>query len=298
VPDVFTFDDLCSRDRLDAGQATPARLAVIGQPVAHSASPRLHQPALDAAGIEARYIRVEVAPGRVAEAFSRMRALGFIGCNVTVPHKFEAMSACTDVHPDAAALGAVNTVRFDPDTTRGFNTDGPGFVRAIADVFDVPLSTLTVAILGAGGGAGQAVAAQCALQGVPRIILVNRSQEKLAPLVNRLAALGPATEVIALGFDDPVLQSHLLAADLLVNTTSVGLKPGDPSVIPAACLHPGQLVYDTIYQPPVTPLLALASAQGCQNANGLSLLLHQGVLAFQHWFPLTNPLPTMRQALA
>ena len=86
MPDVFTFDDLCSRERLDAGHATPARLAVIGQPVAHSASPRLHQPALDAAGIEARYIRVEVAPGRVAEAFSRMRALGFIGCNVTVPH--------------------------------------------------------------------------------------------------------------------------------------------------------------------------------------------------------------------
>lgn len=298
MPDVFTFDDLCSRDRLDAGHTTPARLAVIGQPVAHSASPRLHQPALDAAGIHSRYIRVEVSPGQVAESFSRMRALGFIGCNVTVPHKFEAMSACTEVHPDASALGAVNTVRFDPGTTRGFNTDGPGFVRAIDDVFDVPLSTLTVAILGAGGGAGQAVAAQCALQGVPRLILVNRSTEKLAPLVNRLAALGPTTEVIPLGFDDPALQAHLLAADLLVNTTSVGLKPGDPSVVPATCLHSRQRVYDTIYQPPVTPLLALATAQGCQTANGLSLLLHQGVLAFQHWFPLTNPLPTMREALA
>jgi shikimate dehydrogenase len=297
MPDVFTFDDLLSRDRLDAGESKPARLAVIGQPVAHSASPRLHQPALDSSEIDARYIRIELAPGQIAEAFSRMRALGFIGCNVTVPHKFEAMATCDDVHPDAMALGAVNTVRFDPDRTRGFNTDGPGFVRAISDAFDQPLSTLNIILLGAGGGAGQAIAAQCALQGVPRLILVNRSTEKLAPLVNRLAALGPSTEVLALGFDDPELSSHCLLSDLVINTTSVGLKPGDPSVISASCLRAGHLVYDTIYQPAVTPLLALAQSQNAKTANGISLLLHQGVLAFQHWFPTTDPLQIMRKAL-
>ena len=91
---VYTLEDLASRELLDAGADKPARLAVIGWPVAHSASPRMHQPALDAAGIDARYIRLDIEPGQVGEAFARMRALGFIGCNVTVPHKLEAMEHC------------------------------------------------------------------------------------------------------------------------------------------------------------------------------------------------------------
>lgn len=295
---IHTLNDLLSRELLDAGHDKPARLAVIGHPVAHSASPRMHQPALDAAGIDARYIKVEVPPGQVAEAFARMRALGFIGCNITVPHKFEALAACGDVHPEARALGAVNTVRFDEDTTRGFNTDGPGFVRAIADEFDFPLSTFSVMIAGAGGGAGQAIATQCALQGVPSLVLVNRTLDKLGPLVERLRALGPTTEVVALSFDDPALETHSQRCDLIVNTTSVGLKAGDGSPLPSGCLRPGLCVYDTIYQPPVTPLLREADKAGARTANGLSLLIHQGVLAFQHWFPQTDPLPFMREALA
>lgn len=293
----YTLDDLLSRDRLDAGHAKPARLAVIGHPVAHSSSPRMHQPALDAVGIDARYIKVEVPPGQVAEAFSRMRALGFIGCNITVPHKFDALAACSVVHPDARALGAVNTVRFDADGIHGFNTDGPGFVRAIVDDFEFPLSTFSVVIAGAGGGAGQAIATQCAMQGVPTLVLVNRTLDKLGPLVERLRALGPTTEVVALSFDDSELESLCQRCDLIVNTTSVGLKPDDGSPLPAGYLRPGLCVYDTIYQPAVTPLLAAADSAGCRTANGISLLLHQGVLAFQHWFPHTDPLPFMREAL-
>jgi len=293
----FTLDDLLSRDRLDAGHDKPARLAVIGHPVAHSSSPRMHQAALDAAGIRARYVKVEVPPGRVEEALKRMRALDFIGCNVTVPHKFDALAACSVVHPEARALGAVNTVRFDSDGTHGFNTDGPGFVRAIVEDFEFPLSTFSVMIAGAGGGAGQAIATQCALQGVPTLVLVNRTLEKLGPLVERLRALGPTTEVIAVSFDDPDLEDLCQRCDLIVNTTSVGLKAGDPSPLPDVCLRPGLCVYDTIYQPPVTPLLAAANAAGARTANGLTLLLHQGVLAFQHWFPQTDPLPYMREAL-
>jgi shikimate dehydrogenase len=135
---VHTLDDLRSRAALDAGADKPARLAVLGWPVAHSASPGMHQPALDAAGIDARYIRLEVEPGKIPEAFAAMRALGFIGCNVTVPHKLDALAHCGEVDPAARALGSVNTVRFDADTTRGFNTDGPGFSRAIEDDFGIP----------------------------------------------------------------------------------------------------------------------------------------------------------------
>jgi shikimate dehydrogenase len=294
---VYTMDDLVSRDVLDAGATMPARLAVIGHPIAHSASPPMHQAALDAAGIEARYIRIDVGPGQVGEAFARMRALGFIGCNVTVPHKLDAMAACDEVHPDAQAMGAVNTIRFDEDATRGFNTDGPGFAHAIEDDFNVPLASLNVVIVGAGGGAGQAVATQACLTDVKKLVVVNRTMEKLGPLVARLRLLGPQTEIVALSFDDSALAKQCLSCDLIVNTSSVGLKSGDPSILPAACLKKGHLVYDTIYQPPVTPLLALAGDLGCRTANGISMLLHQGVLAFQHWFPSAAPLPVMRAAL-
>ena len=295
---VYRLEDLVSRDVLDAGADKPAKLAVLGYPIAHSASPRMHQPALDAEGIDARYIRLEVEPGNIPEAFARMKALGFIGCNVTVPHKLEAMAACDEVHPDARALGAVNTVRFDADATRGFNTDGPGFANAIEDDFGVPLGSLTVAIAGAGGGAGQAIATQCVLLGVERLVLANRSVEKLEALAERLGELGGRTELSTFPLASAALMAACKDCDLIVNTSSVGLKEGDPSILTADCLRAGHLVYDTIYQPPVTPLLAMASALGCRTANGKSMLLHQGALAFQHWFPGTHPLAVMKAALA
>jgi shikimate dehydrogenase len=294
---VYTLDDLTSRETLDAGADKPARLAVLGWPIAHSASPRMHQPALDANAINARYIRLEVEPGNIPEAFARMKALGFIGCNVTVPHKLDAMENCTEVHPDARALGAVNTVRFDEDATRGFNTDGPGFARAIEDDFGVSLGSLKVAIAGAGGGAGQAIATQCVLLGVAKLVLVNRTAEKLGPLVKRLRELGSDTEIIPLSFEHASLAGQCRTCDLIVNTSSVGLKAGDPSILSADCLLTSHLVYDTIYQPPVTPLLALAQAKGSRTSNGLSMLIHQGALAFRHWFPQTDPLEVMRAAL-
>jgi shikimate dehydrogenase len=296
MKEVYTLEDLASRELLDAGADKPARLAVIGHPIAHSASPRMHQAALDAFGKDLRYIRLDIEPGQVGEAFVRMRALGFIGCNVTVPHKLEAMANC-EVHPDAQALGAVNTILFEEGATRGFNTDGPGFARAVADEFGVDFSSLKIAIAGAGGGAGQAIATQACLSGVPRLVLVNRTAEKLGPLVAKLRSVSPKTQIIALSFDDPALAEHCLVSDLIVNASSVGLKSGDPSILPAACLRKGQLVYDTIYQPPVTPLLAMATSIGCKTGNGLSMLINQGALAFQHWFPGTGPLPFMKSAL-
>jgi len=296
MKDVHTLEDLASRDLLDAGCDKPARLAVIGCPVAHSASPRMHQPALDEAGIPVRYIRLEVQPGQVGEAFRRMRELGFIGCNVTVPHKLEAMEHC-EVHPEARALGAVNTIRFDEVVTRGYNTDGPGFERAVEEAFQTRFSVLKVAIAGAGGGAGQAIATQACLAGVSKLVLINRSVEKLGPLLEKLRGIHPAGVMTTLAPDDVSLSEECVACDLIVNTSSVGLKAGDPSILPPACLREGQFVYDTIYQPAVTPLLALAAGKGCKTTNGLSMLVHQGALAFQLWFPGTEPLRTMRAAL-
>lgn len=291
----LTLDDLGSREELDAGESKPARLAVIGQPIAHSASPRMHQPALDQAGIDARYIALEVPPGRVAECFDRLRALGFLGCNVTVPHKFDALAACDELDEHARDLGAVNTVRFDADATRGSNTDGYGFETAIAEAFELKLPGQRVTIVGAGGGAGGAIAAQCARAGVGRLILVNRTVAKIEPLVKRLQSEG--VEAVALGLDDPTLESFARSSELIVNTSSLGLKADDPSPLPATCFSPGQCVFDSIYQPPRTRFLDRADAAGARIANGGGMLLHQGVAAFRFWFPGSDPEAAMRAGL-
>ena len=115
--------------------------------------------------------------------------------------------------------------------------------------------------------------------------------------MEKLRTLAPSVEVLASGFDAADLKSLCLDSELIVNTSSVGLKADDPTVLPSEYLRPGQAVYDTIYQPAVTPLLSAAARVGCRTANGLSMLLHQGALAFTHWFPATTPLETMRQAL-
>ncbi len=296
MKDVYNLEDLTSRDVLDQGADKPARLAVIGHPVAHSASPKMHQAALDALGIAARYIRIDVEPGQVAHAFERMRDLGFIGCNVTVPHKFEAMQHCA-VSSGAQSLGAVNTLCFGGEEACGYNTDGPGFTNAIQHDFGMSLASLKVVVLGAGGGAGQAIATQCAMLDVPRLVMVNRSLDKLTPLLDKLQGINPGLEVIALSLQDRELAAHCQDAELIVNTSSLGLKTGDPSIIPMSCLKSAHFVYDTIYQPAVTPLLAMANSAGCRTSNGMSMLLHQGVLAFQHWFHDTQPLIPMAKAL-
>lgn len=301
---VYTLADLGDRKQLDAGHAKPARLAVLGWPVAHSASPAMQQAALDLHGIDARYIRLEVAPGEVAEALRRLAALGFVGANVTVPHKFEALAACDELSATAAALGAVNTVSMAGGQLRGDNTDGPGFGRAIREDFGVDLADLRVFIVGAAGGAGSAIATHCAREGCEKLTVVNRSPDKLAELTTKLRTYfhserleGPGSRLVSLTLDDPRLREEAAGADLLVNLSSLGLKPGDPSPLPAACFKPYHLVYDSIYQPPRTRFLKDAAEAGARVANGSSLLVHQGALAFETWFALDAPVEAMRAAL-
>ena len=278
--------------------AMPARLAVLGYPVAHSASPELHQPALDAIGAGCSYIRLEVEPGRLRQAFEQMKELGFIGCNVTVPHKFEALEICDHVSDEARILGAVNTIVFDRNGSSGYNTDGPGIREAILDVFALDLEKTHTLILGAGGGAGQAIATQCALAKPQRLTLVNRSLDKIVALSKRLERISPETEILTMDFADADLKRACHDAQVLIQTTSVGLKATDPAVIAEDCFLPRHCVYDTIYQPPETPFLASARRVGCRTENGISLLIHQGAIAFQHWFPGSDPLPHMRRAMA
>jgi shikimate dehydrogenase len=298
----YHLDDLSS---INADTQKPARFAVIGNPVAHSLSPQLHQPALDALELNVRYIRVEVPEGRVAEAFEKMHEVGIQGINVTVPHKLEALDACDEVGKGARLMGAVNTIVFEGEKKVGFNTDGPGFVRAIREDFGLDLGDLRIVIIGAGGGAGRAIATQCCLEDCPQLTLANRTIEKLTsmqtlldPLLHGEKLEGPGDRLSIHALDDPALQEAIANSELIINTTSVGLKQSDPSPLPSHWIEPHHLVYDTIYNPSCTRLLRDSQAQGARIANGISLLLHQGALSLEYWTNRDAPIDAMRQGLA
>lgn len=161
----YTLADLLNEENpINAGESVPAGLAVIGFPIAHSKSPAMQQAALDAAGIKTRYIRIQASPEEFANVVRLIRDQGFIGANVTVPHKQAACALCDDTDALSRATGSVNTLVFQKDgSITGFNTDGPGFSRAIREEFSVDLRDLKIVLLGACGGAGLALAYTCAI---------------------------------------------------------------------------------------------------------------------------------------
>ncbi len=298
---VYTLADLRDWPHATAQVKTPLRLAVLGDPVAHSASPPMHNAALAAGGIDARYTRLHIRADELPEALRLVVRAGFIGVNLTLPHKVAALSLLDEVDPHAAALGAVNTVRLHGDgRLHGFNTDGPGFVQAIRADFGVDLRDLRVLILGAGGGAGRALATQCALAGCPRLALVNRTPEKIRALAESLRDLrATGTEISTLAWETAVLSTALQETDLVVNASSVGLRPGDASPLAGVPVPPRLLVFDTVYRADgrSTPLVAAARADGASAVGGMSMLLHQGALAFERWFARPAPLAIMQRAL-
>ena len=180
---------------------------------------------------------------------------------------------------------------------RGFSTDGPGFSRAVRESFGVELRDLRVLVLGAGGGAGRAITMQCAGEQCPALTLLNRSLDKLEPLLDDVAKIYPFDRVASGDLSDLFLRIGLANSDLIVNCTALGMKPGDPSPAPAKLLKASHLIYDTIYVGHRTPLLTAGDAVGAKGANGLAMLLHQGALSFKIWFDREPPLEVMRAAL-
>lgn len=282
-----------------AGRFTPpARLAVIGDPIAHSRSPQMHNPALRACGIDAQYVRVQVPVGNVARAFRRFAACGFLGVNITIPHKFEALDAVDELDPLAKALGAVNTLVIRDGRLCGYNSDGPGFLRSVKEAFGAEVDDLRILILGAGGGAGRAVAVQCALKKCPRLVLANRTSSKANALADEVRQLSPTTEVSVVSWNDESLAAEMSQIDLILNATSLGMKTADEKLLSAGALLPQHLVFDMVYRAGgETPLVADARKAGAKTVDGLTLLLHQGAISFEHWFERPAPLEAMREGL-
>jgi shikimate dehydrogenase len=251
---------------------------VMGWPVAHSRSPKLHGYWLAHYGIAGAYVPLPVAPGRVADALKGLSALGFAGCNVTIPHKLDALKLVDRVDPQAAKIGAVNTIVVEKDgTLSGFNTDGYGFVESLREARrDWKASAGPVVVLGAGGGA-RAIVMTLIAEGATDIRLLNRTAARAEELA---AAAGAQVRVLP-------WQSRADALDgaaLLVNTTSQGMVGQEPLDIALDALPKTALVSDIVYNPLITPLLAAAKARGNTVVDGLGMLLHQARPAFRAFY--------------
>jgi shikimate dehydrogenase len=293
MPQVYTLETLSSL------QGSLPLYGVIGYPVAHSLSPAMQMAAFTSSGSPAQYVRVECPPGGLGPCVAQMKKLGFRGWNCTIPHKLEMADWVDTLHSSAQSLGGVNTVSHTDNRLTGYNTDGQGWVNAVREEFHLEIKDLRIMILGI-GGAGRAIATQAALGKCQRLVLVNRSPEKASELAASLATLRQAdqhsgSELIALPWEEDCIREELQQIDLLVNASSVGLKEDDPSVLSEKCLHPGLHIYDTIYRP--TSLLAQARKIGAPCANGLSMLLHQGALAYEIWTGRKPDLEAMRSTL-
>lgn len=256
------------------------RACIMGHPVAQSRSPMLHGYWLAQLGIGGSYTREDVAPGGFPAFLEGFQAAGYVGGNVTAPHKQAAMKAVARVDAVAAAIGAVNTIWTENGELVGGNTDAHGFIANLDELapgWDA--AARNAVVMGAGGATRAAIVALRA-RGVS-VVLVNRTQAHAEALAAEFgAAPGPALRAVAW----ERLGDTLSHADLLVNTTVLGMVGKPAMEIDLAALPVASVVYDIVYVPLETDLLRAARARGNRVVGGLGMLLHQAVPGFEHWF--------------
>jgi len=269
---------------------------VFGFPVDENPTVVMIEAAFRALDLPWRYLNLKVPPEDLATAFQGMRAMGFRGINLTIPHKCEALKHLDQVADDARIMGAVNTVYVDQGRLIGANTDGKGFLRALNDDAKVNPGGKKFMILGA-GGAARAITVELALAGAAEIVIVNRSEARGRELVALLrehtdvqATYQPWNDNLAIPGD----------VDVLVNATSIGLYP-QVEEMPALnyeTIRSGLVVCDVIPNPPRTRFLEAAEARGAITLDGLGMLVYQGAIAFKLWTGKDAPVEVMKQALA
>ncbi len=286
--------DTLTPSSLRTTEFAPGQLGVIGDPIAHSLSPAMHNAAIAKllptnprlAGV--RYHRLHITAEELPEALALLHAKGFAGVNLTVPHKIQALSLAESLSPEARRAESVNTLIRTATGWAGDTTDGQGFLEALRERTGKTTKGRPVILLGS-GGAARAVAAACLADGCVSLLLHNRDAAKAADLAS---ALG-----------DPRVQAAGLAEikaspdAVIVNCTTLGLKPTDASPFPSALLAAGQFVFDTTYGSEASRLLMDAREHGIACCDGRSMLRWQGALAFRLWNGMLPPEAPMRAAL-
>ncbi len=286
-------------------------VGVIGYPIAHSLSPRMHNAAIQTWGINWCYLPFQVTPESLEKAIEGMRGFGIRGLNVTVPHKQAVMRFLDWVSPEASAIGAVNTILNEEGRLSGYNTDVEGILAALR--FGAGLENLPekVVVVGAGGAARGIVYALTTVTDVKHITILNRTiwkAERLAAEMEKMAK--EKTEIAGKELDGETVRDELReagpggcetahGAGLVINATPVGMYPDvdcSPIEDPSA-FHPRLVVYDTIYNPEETRLMRLARSRGARSLNGLNMLVYQGAKSLEIWTGRKAPVDVMREAV-
>jgi shikimate dehydrogenase len=269
--------------------------AVLGHPIGHTLSPVMHNASMEALKFDGIYLALDVHPDRLMEVLPSMALMGFAGVNLTVPHKEVAFRGLEKLDASAKLFGAANTIEFTEDGMVGHNTDGYGFLKALEEGFGKTVKGDSVFVLGC-GGAGRATALQAATEGAKSLVLADIDAERVQKLEDEIKTLVPDLGIFqALEKDKQIELCR--TCDLVVQASPVGMKKGDPSLLPPEAFRAGQRAFDLIYMYPETAFLTTAREAGAEIANGLGMLLHQGARAFEIWTGTEPDIAAMRKAL-
>lgn len=263
---------------------------IIGDPVTHSLSPGMQNAAFAALGLNATYIAFRVPISELKESIDSLRAIKVSGFNVTIPHKVSVIKYLDELDSTAKKAGAVNTVKNIEGVLKGYNTDIAGFIEPLRKR-KIDFNGMTVLLLGA-GGAARAIVAALSEEKISKMIIANRDLAKAQDLAKIGGSLGLKCEAIP--FDD--VQNHSLSADLIVNSTSIGLA-NEASPIDYEHIKKGSIVYDIVYRPVVTDLIENAKFAEAYVVYGYEMLLEQGAKAFEIWTGLEAPREAMKKNL-
>lgn len=267
-------------------------LGVIGDPIAHSKSPVMHQAAMSALGIRGAYVPMRVAREQVGTAIAGIKALGFRGINVTIPHKLEVIPYLDQLDETALRIGAVNTIVNDQGFLTGYNTDGIGYVRSLKEEALADLKGKKIMVLGA-GGAARGIVYALTLESPDRIYVANRTADKSQALAAEWSDLADIR-----GIEMAALPDLMKDIDVLINTTSVGMHPHvSETPVDTGLIPEGIVVSDLIYNPLTTMLLESSQKRGCTIHGGLGMFVNQGAYALEYWTGLPAPVAAMRSAV-
>ncbi|ETW92319.1 MAG: hypothetical protein ETSY1_44180 [Candidatus Entotheonella factor] len=264
---------------------------IFGHPITHSLSPLMQTFALQHHHLDGLYVPFPVQPDHLPKALAGAIALGICGLNITIPHKEAILPLLDEVSTEAEFIGAVNTVDIRDGRTIGYNTDGTGFLMPLQEL-PMSFADTSACILGA-GGAARAVTMALLRAGCPDLTLCNRTPERADRLCSDLRERFPQARVNWVPFEHAATaaRDHLL----IVNTTAVGLHPGDPQLLPETAFRPEHVVYDIVYRPLHTELLQMAKQRGATIVPGIEMLIGQGAEAFRIWTDHTFPTSDVRR---
>lgn len=266
---------------------------LVGYPLKHSFSPLMHNAAFSALKIKAEYKLFPLKPDELSDFFGSLAENKIFGLNITVPYKEKVIPFLDDLSDETRLIGAVNTIKFSSGKLQGFNTDGFGFLTHLKEGLKFNPGGRTIALIGA-GGACRAIAVYLGKANSKRLTIYDIDEVRAISLAGYLKEKFSGVEFIAAHSIDEL---NILGSDLLINATPIGMKETDPSLVSEHLMHKNLLVYDLIYNPQETKLLTLAKNAGAKTANGLGMLLYQGMSSFEIWTGKKAPKEQMQKAL-